>query len=297
MTRQQAESLAAKIPPLQVAANRVAATVRQGMHGRRRAGQGETFWQFRDYQTFDSTRAIDWRQSAKSRQIFVREREWEAAQSVWIWRDGSPSMRWQSERTLPEKAERAEVLALALARLLIDGGENIAVLGEGLRARGGRTAMGPFAETLARQPAEAVSLPPFERLPRHAVCVMFGDFLDPLSELRPLVAQYASDNVRGHIVQIMDPAEEAFPFRGRIRFEGLENERAHLLRRADTVRDDYVDRLARHRAGLQDVARNTGWTFQHHTTDQSPESALLHLWLTLSNEDGRTGGLGARGVR
>ena len=90
--RHRAEQLAATLPPLLVAAERVAATVAQGVHGRRRVGQGETFWQYRHYDLGDQPQSIDWRQSAKSDTVFVREMEWEAAQSVWIWRDASASM-------------------------------------------------------------------------------------------------------------------------------------------------------------------------------------------------------------
>ena len=104
--QQRAEQLASTLPPLLVAAQRVAATVAQGVHGRRRVGQGETFWQYRRYLPGDSVRMVDWRRSAKSDQVFVRETEWEAAQTVWLWRDTSASMRWRSRRDLPEKADR-----------------------------------------------------------------------------------------------------------------------------------------------------------------------------------------------
>ena len=124
--RHCAEQLAAPLPPLLVAAERVAATVAQGVHGRRRVGSGETFWQFRRYQSGDPAAAIDWRQSAKSQRLFVRETEWEAAQSVWLWRDASPSMRYRSRAARAEKIERASLLALALAVLGIDDFASIA---------------------------------------------------------------------------------------------------------------------------------------------------------------------------
>src|SRR5512146_2442855 len=92
----RAEELAAALPPLLVAAERVAATVAQGVHGRRRVGQGESFWQFRQYEPGDSLQRIDWRESAKSERLFIRQTEWEAAQSVWAWRDFSPSMNYAS---------------------------------------------------------------------------------------------------------------------------------------------------------------------------------------------------------
>ena len=144
------EALAAALPPLLVAAERVAATVSQGVHGRRRVGEGETFWQFRRYQPGDPAQRIDWRQSAKSDRVYVRENEWEAAQSVWLWRDGSASMRWRVARDRPTKLERADLLLLALAALLVRGGEHVALLGERpavARPRGAAPAGAPLLAT------------------------------------------------------------------------------------------------------------------------------------------------------
>ena len=152
--RQRAEQLAGTLPPLLAKAERVASTLAQGVHGRRRVGTGETFWQFRRYQTGDAAQQIDWRQSAKSQKLFVREHEWEAAQSVWLWRDGSASMRYRSEPALAEKRERASLLLLALASLLVRGGERIALLGTGERPITGRFAVRRLAEHLAKQEAD-----------------------------------------------------------------------------------------------------------------------------------------------
>src|SRR6201996_8353292 len=109
----QAEAVGANLPPLLVEAQRVAATVAQGVHGRRRVGQGDSFWQFRPFVTGDTSARIDWRQSAKSSRAYIRESEWEAAQTVHLWRNAAPSMQWRSERAWPEKVARAELLLLA----------------------------------------------------------------------------------------------------------------------------------------------------------------------------------------
>ncbi len=108
----EAEALSAALPPLMADAERLASTVSLGIHGRRKAGMGESFWQFRRFRDEDPSTAIDWRQSAKSQHLFVREREWEVAQSVWFWRDGSPGMDFRSGTV--SKRDRASQLALAL---------------------------------------------------------------------------------------------------------------------------------------------------------------------------------------
>jgi uncharacterized protein (DUF58 family) len=161
------------------------------VHGRRRVGQGETFWQFRRYEFGDSTQLIDWRQSAKSQPVYVRETEWEAAQSIWLWRDGSPSMAYRSSAGVPAKRERAELLLLALASLLIRGGEHVALLGTGMTPASGRNMLlrlWSMIEAQVRRRETQLSLPAFERVPRYGRIVMIGDFLSPLDEVRRAIS-------------------------------------------------------------------------------------------------------------
>ena len=102
--------LARRPPSLVVAATDVAATVMYGVHGRRRAGVGETFWQFRPFVWGEETTRIDWRRSARDHRVYVREREWEAAHTIWLWMDRSPSMAYVSSLALQSKIARALTL-------------------------------------------------------------------------------------------------------------------------------------------------------------------------------------------
>ncbi len=283
--RQEAELAAARLPPLMVAAERVAATVQQGVHGRRRVGMGDAFWQFRRYEPGDSIRKIDWRQSAKSDKLFVRETEWAAAQSVWMWPDPSPSMHWRSKRSLPEKRDRADLIALALSSLLVRAGERVAVLGTGERPISGKVALDRLAQRIIFRPkptGKAGDLPAFEPLPRYATLIFIGDLLAPLEETDRLVRRYAASGVRGYLFHILDPAEQMLPYAGRTRFEGLEQEGHLLVKRVETVRDEYREKMAEHQAGLADIARAVGWHYSLHLTDQAPEAALLRLYVNLA---------------
>ena len=282
--------LAGTLPALMVAADRVAATVIQGVHGRRRVGQGDAFWQYRPYRDGDSASQIDWRQSARSRNLFVRETEWEAAASIWLWRDASPSMQYASLRNLDSKAVRAELVMLALSSLLADAGERVTVLGSGMRPTSGRVAVRRIAETLfdeARVTAEgnrrAPSLPPLLPLPAHGTVVLVSDWLDPLDQIEKVVRHYASGGVRGHLVQVLDPAEEDLPFDGHVKFEGLESEGQHTIRRVEGVRAAYGARLAAQKEGLQRLTRATDWTVHLHRTDRSPQTVLLSLYLAMAD--------------
>jgi uncharacterized protein (DUF58 family) len=285
--RERAEEAASRLPPLLLAAERVAVTVAQGVHGRRRVGQGETFWQFRQYQTGDAAAAIDWRESAKSQRLYVRETEWEAAQSVWLWCDASASMDYSSAAHLPgglwpTKQDRAELLLVALASLLVRGGERLSLLGTGLAPMRGRLALSRLVELLGRDPSEAPSLPDFEPLPRAAQLVLFGDFLAPLDAVNAAVARFAAQGLFGHMLQIVDPAEEDLPFDGRVRFAGIEERDQIVIGRVESVREEYAERFQRHRDGLAAIAANLGWTFGTHRTDRPPELALLALYGAVS---------------
>ena len=287
--RQEAELAAARLPPLMVAAERVAATVQQGVHGRRRVGMGEAFWQFRRYEPGDSIRKIDWRQSAKSDKLFIRETEWAAAQSVWLWPDPSPSMHWRSKRSLPEKRDRADLIALALSSLLVRAGERVAVLGTGERPISGKVALERLAARILHRPkplGQPGDLPAFEPLPRYASLIFIGDLLAPLEQIDKLVRRFAAAGVRGYLFHVLDPAEQSLPYAGRTRFEGLEQEGHLLVKRVETVRDEYQEKMAEHQAGLADIARAVGWNYTLHLTDQPPEAALLRLFVHLAQLPG-----------
>jgi uncharacterized protein (DUF58 family) len=266
------------------------------VHGRRRIGLGETFWQFRQYEPGDSPQSIDWRQTAKSDRVFVRQMEWEAAQSVWLWRDGSPSMDWRSARGLPSKRERADLLLLALIVLLLRAGERVALLGEHALPSSSRGALIRMALSLERQGrgsegsdeggAASLRLPSVEALPRHAQVVLLGDFLAPLDEIQADIRRFAERGLKGHVLQILDPAEATLPYKGRIRFEGLEGEQPWLLGRAETVRESYLRRLSLQTQGLIDICRGIGWTAAQHRTDASSQAALLGLYGALSQRVG-----------
>jgi len=277
----RAEALGSRLPPLLVAAQRVAATVAQGVHGRRRVGQGDSFWQYRPFLPGDAQTRIDWRASGKSDRAFVRETEWEAAQSVFLWRDGSASMAWRSGTAVPEKRERADLLLLALGALLLRGGERVRLLGGPPRLRGGRMALDGLADALADLPAGG-GMPDAAPIPRYSSVVLIGDFLSPLDEIRAVVAGLAALLVPGHLLQVLDPAEALLPYTGRVRFRGMKQELDAVVPRVEGIRSGYAEALAKQQRGLADLCFTAGWSFGVHRTDHPPEAALLGLFTAMS---------------
>src|SRR6201993_5505057 len=125
----EGRTLAATMPRLILEARRVAASIIHGMHGRRRAGPGENFWQYRRFVSGEPAARVDWRRSARDDHLYVRELEWEAAHTVWIWPDRSPSLQFASPLVRDTKLYRTLVMTLALAELLVEGGERVGIPG------------------------------------------------------------------------------------------------------------------------------------------------------------------------
>ncbi len=288
-TRHQhgALDLARRLPALLVAAKEVAATAMHGVHGRKRAGVGETFWQFRPFVWGESTTRIDWRRSARDDRVYVREREWEAAHTVWVWMDRSPSMAYVSSIAMQPKIDRALVLGLALSDLLVRGGERVGLAGL-TRALATRGIVERFAQALIEDerrgnPAE---LPPAEALAPRTQAVLIGDFLSPADDIRATIHAMASRGALGHVVMIADPVEETFPFTGHTEFLDVDSSATLRVGEAESFRADYIARLAAHRDAVREACLSRGWSFTVHRTDRPASQALLALRMRLEAGQG-----------
>jgi len=280
--RRDAERVSGALPPLLVEAERLIASVLPGVHGRRRAGPGETFWQYRPAHAGDTLGAIDWRRSGRSDRLFVREMEWEAAETVMLWCDRSRAMDYRSAEAPRSKGERARLLTLALGVLLARGDERFGLLGtEAERPATGETQLMRMAALLGADPADPPDFgaPPRIHHPRIGRAVFLSDFLGDGAAIGDAVADAAGRGIGGILVQILDPAEEAFPFAGRTRFESMGRELRHDTDQASGLRDAYLGRLGALRDHLARIAPR--WRLIPHRTDESPRRALLALHAAL----------------
>src|SRR4249920_1035642 len=192
----KSRKLAARVPRLILEARRVASTVIHGLHGRRRAGPGENFWQYRRFVSGEPAQNVDWRRSARDDHLYVREREWEASHTVWIWPDRSPSMAFTSTLSTDSKLERALVVAFALAEVLVQGGERVGIPGL-LRPTASRNVIEKIAEAILHDPTERTSLPPtFSPSPLSEVVVL-ADLWAPISDVEQTIAQLSATGAHG----------------------------------------------------------------------------------------------------
>ena len=284
--REKAETQAARLPALLARAEHLAGAVLLGEHGRRRAGLGDDFWQYRPAQTGDSRRMIDHRRSAMGDVQFVREREWQIAQSVMLWVDQGASMRFASTADLTTKAERARVLGLACAILLVRGGERVGLSGTRLPPRRGNPQILRLANLLSEDAEEDYAPPEHRAMVPNARAVFISDFMGDIAAVRTALTKAADRGVRGVLLHVLDPAEEAFPFRGRTVFESMSGTIEHETLKAADLKERYLDRLAARKAELQHLCSVAGWQYGLHHTDSSAQAGLLWIWRAL--DGGRT---------
>ena len=259
----QARALAAGLPRLLLAAERLAHVVAAGLHGHRRAGAGEAFWQFRDFQEGDEARRIDWRRSASGERLLLREREAQVPAVCVVQLHDTPGLSFASTPDLPSKRERAALLLLGLSCLLLEAGERVALAGV-TAPMAGRLALPKLAQALLAGGGATRDDPQA----RH---VVFGDFLAP----DPVFATAPG----GAVMQVLDPAECDFPYAGRVVFEGfgapVEAARAQSWQAA------YKTRLAAQKAAVVTAAQRSGQTALFHRTDAPSAAALSALYQAL----------------
>jgi uncharacterized protein (DUF58 family) len=279
--RAEAETLGQSLPPLLAQAEHLAATVILGDHGRKRAGMGDEFWQYRPSHPGDSARMIDWRRSARSDAHFVREKEWQAAQSVTLWVDDSRSMAFSGDKARASKGERARLLGLALAVLLLRGGERVGLSGDAHPPRSGRAQVERLAMAMAGQGDADYGAPVAMGMVAHGRAVLISDFLGDIAAVEATMAQASDKGVRGAILQVLDPTEEEFPFDGRTIFESMGGSLRYETLRARDLRGRYRARLAERKDRLATLGRASGWHVQTHHTGDGAQAALLWLYRVL----------------
>ena len=275
-----AEGLAAAMPRLSADARRAAASVAAGLHGRRRAGQGESFWQFRPFMSGEAAAKVDWRRSARDDTLYVREREWEAAQTVWLHIDRSPSMDYRSSLAPVAKGERAIVLGLAAADMLVRGGERVGLLGAS-PAIASRRIIERLGEAMVVAKDYGRTLPAEPLKPR-SEALLIGDFIAPLAELESRLKAVAGRGGRGHLLVVSDPAEETFPYSGQTEFIDPEDGFRLRIGEAGRIAAQYRERLAAHRDGLRRIAAALGWSVTMHRTDRPASEVLMRFGMALA---------------
>ena len=264
--RQKSEEISAQVEELVLKAERIADQVVHGAHARKKSGSGEAFWQFREYTQDDDVRHIDWRQSAKTDRIFIKQKEEENAQKALFWSCGAESMAYASDDEAMEKGEAARILSLVLGLLAVRGGDQVGDFESGKTGHS-QAAVTRLAHDLLRD--NDTALPNVtSALPRHAHVFLCGDFLAPLEKIAERFERIGARTRQGIVVQILDPAEIEFPFSGRIEFREHDADETIQIDHAASVREAYLSRFEAHCERVRTLCEKLGWSYILHRTDE-----------------------------
>ena len=275
--RSAAAALAARLPLIVIEARRISSILSAGLHGRGRAGSGEAFWQYRNFMSGESASRIDWRRSARhDSTYFVREREWESPHAFYLWMDRSASMQFCSQHAKASKGDRALIIGLALADLLVRSGESVALMGL-TRPTASHRVIDLFAEAMIAQPAtQQDRIPDYSLTPR-SEAILIGDLLAPMEAIAETLSRLSALGAKGHLLQILDPVEMIFPFSGETELVSVEDNGILDIGDADAFRSTYLERMGQHRDGLQEIVTKIGWHIDQHITDTPASDGLRKL--------------------
>lgn len=282
--RTESEALAQSLPALLQTAEHVTATLVHGQHARRKSGIGQSFWQFREYAAGDRPQDIDWRQSAKTNSVYIRQKEMETTQKTLFWCAGSSNMHFHSDNTKYSKQEAAAIICLTIALLLTHGEEQIGVLGDSKTGRSERRIEQLGQYLISAREDEHLPATMTANIPLHTNLILASDFLSPIEDISTTFKTLAMRAGRSVVIMILDPAEIDFNFQGRVTFENTSDK--ETINHASSVRAQYQDRILAHIKSVDSLCKDLGWTFILHRTDEAFEKNISHLW---HSGGGRTG--------
>lgn len=281
--RLKAEELSNKIPSLYVKADRIANTIWEGMHNRNKDGLGDNFWQFRKYEYGDPAHLIDWKKTAKSNETFIQEKELQTLQNFVIWRDTSKSMNFRSSESIDTKLYRANLFTLALTIILSKSGENIVLNGLKSKLLKGGNAVNFVSNQINEKVTDSYkSSPNVNEIKNNSDVILIGDFLNNINETEKTIKELSNRGINGIIIQILDPAERFFPYKGRINFNGLEGEQNILIGKAESVRNDYKKAIKIHIEKLEKLTTSYSWKYILDNSDQDASISLQNICNTLT---------------
>lgn len=283
---EQVTSLSMSLPPLVLQAIRLAETLTQGGQGHRHAGLGDSFFAYRPYSATENASSIDWRASARMPQPVVRTHEHETPQTLYLWVDNSASMDYGSHDDLLTKAAAARLVALSLTAMLFKGNEQVATLDGQIKPTRSANQLVHFYEAFVH--AQPLNLPQLSSANSRAHVLMVGDLLPQAEDTTWWIQKHLAQGITLSFVEVSDPVEDTFRFKGPTRFRGLEKRDGTLEFLApEDLRHSYLTRRGEFRNILKDQAHRSGGHYFTYRTDTDIEDILLQLYQYLGQPRAR----------
>lgn len=238
-----------------------------GARSARRAGAGDDFFEYRPYVFGDNAQKIDWRQSARSDDVLIREQDRLLPHRVYIFCDNSAAMQFNSRGSLPTKAYNAQLLLLSLSILLMQGESEVMPLGAVPRHHN----LDELAQYISTSENE---IPEITDIKQRSHIIIISDFRQGEAYWREIIGKFSAKGAFGSCIQLLDPMEHQFPLYGRVRLESAEDDDSMIIPSADAVRPIYLARLEKEKNAMAQLCHRFGWHWISLTTDMAPRQQL-----------------------
>ncbi len=258
----------AKLEGLDLKARLIVEGCVSGLHRSPYQGFSVEFAEHREYVPGDDLRYVDWKVFGKSDRFYLKQFEEDTNFACHVLLDSSESMSYQSERAPVSKLEYAKYIAAALCYLVVRQQDAAGFVtfdsrvGQLLRpssqpshlkqifhvmdktTAAGETSIGPILHDLA------------ERIQKRGLVIILSDLFDDVGSLLSGLKHFRHRRHDVSVMQVIDPAEQDFPFEDPTLFKGLEGQPEQMtepraLRRA--YRAEFEKFLREVRRGCRDL--------------------------------------------
>jgi uncharacterized protein (DUF58 family) len=279
----------AKVRSLRVRARHIVEGYVAGVHRSPYQGFSIEFAEHREYVPGDDLRYVDWKVFGKSDKVYLKRFQDETNLRCYLAVDVSASMTYRGPQAPLSKLEYAQSVAAALAWLVLrqQDAVGLVLFDDEIRALI-RPAGQPghldhvlttleAASPAGRQTAAGAALHALaQRWSKRGLVVVLSDLFDELSSLATGLKHLRYRRHDVVVLQVLDPAELEFPFRGPIEFVGLEGE-SRVPTDPQRIRAAYQQELAAHLRAVERICRSQQIDYYRVRTDQPVDAVLTHV--------------------
>ncbi len=252
-----AHQLANTIDDVMVYASQLSQSILHGPYGRKKAGIGEKFWSFKNFQDGDNPRSIDWRQSAKSDDLYIREKEWDVIQKIVF--DYHPHQRlsYKDKKQTISKHDACLTLMATLSLLLTDQGCLVSTNDTAISFGRSKKHIAQIVNHYFNHVTDDNDL---QTLKKNIIPIMIDDFMMPVEDITARYKNYHFSGT-GIMVQILYEEDTGFDFTGRIVFEDYNQDDDQEISKAEDIRSLYKKRFDLHQKSLKAFAKQNSLYF------------------------------------
>ena len=251
-----------------------------GLHSTRFAGKGENFWQFKEYTQGESINNVDWRKSASSKRILIKQNEKELAKTIYFFFDKSLSMNFKSSSADYNKLFFSALFTLTLTRLFSKSKEEIFIFNNRNKPINFSNNFDKFNKSFLENNIN-FSLPDPSLFKDKSFCIFFSDFFFDKTGLVEIIKNFKNRRILGLLIQILDPKEASFKINRNTRLKDMETNETITLDPDENFSNTYKKKLSELQFDLNKICYNSGWKFSKFYTNQDINAFIINIAKTI----------------